>query len=33
VLLLLVGDALRRGRYTGPQEVFPEAGRPGQLSW
>jgi len=25
VLLLLVGDALRRGRYTGPQEVFPEA--------
>jgi len=29
VLLLLVGNTLRRGRYTGPQEVFPEAGRPG----
>jgi len=25
VLLLLVDDAQRRGRYTGPQEVFPEA--------
>ena len=27
--LLLVGDALRRGRYTGPPEVFPGASRLG----